>query len=88
MVLFCILFTTTVPHPCNVTGYGICPGTHLLCLQLVIDLAWPISGLHLVLGYVVHPEHQVLIGVLELLVGETDISEGLLSAQHKGEQEH
>lgn len=81
-----VLFTSKLPHPCKVTGYS-CPGTHLLCLQLVIDLAWPISGLHLVLGQVVHPEHQVLIGVLELLVGEADVPEGLLSARHKSGQE-
>lgn len=49
------------------------PASHLLCLQLVGDLAWPVAGLHTVVGQLLQPGAQVIPAVLELLVGEAGI---------------
>lgn len=55
--------------------------SYLLGLELVVNLAWSICGLDLVLREIVEPEYQILIGILELLVNEAGIPKCLLPAQ-------
>lgn len=60
-------------RPGSDSEHRVAQAPHLLCLQLVGDLAGPVAGLHLVAGQLLQPGVQVVPDICELLVDEPGV---------------